>query len=246
MLTLAIDTSNTLGSIALLRGEVVLAERVLQLGQAHGQSLIPGLQQLFNEQQLRPNQCELIAVGVGPGSFTGLRVGIVCAKTWAYATGCPLVGVSTFAAIAGNAPARIGNLQVIADAQRGDLFAQGFHREASDWTPDTSIRILPATTWKSELALDAAVIGPGIPKVSDLVGPECHLLSVESNLPLAAWIGRLGVREAIAGRFSDPWKLEPLYLRRSSAEDTWDARAAARKSVAAAPCSSTGPATSLP
>lgn len=230
MLTLAIETSATTGSVALLDDENCLVERTLELGQAHGQSLIPGIHQILSERNLSARDCGLIAVSIGPGSFTGLRVGIVCAKTWAYATKAPLVGVSTFAAIAENAPADVSSLQVISDAQRGDLFIGRFQRAAAgEWSSTSGIEILSAETWVSSLTPADTVAGPGLLKVIELIAGRARVLDQAQSVARAVSIGRLGYREAVAGRFSDPWTLEPLYLRRSSAEDKWDSRELKRK-----------------
>lgn len=243
MLILAIDTSTTHGSIALLRDEVCLEERTLQLGQAHGQTLIPAIRDLFADHRLQVSDCELVAVGTGPGSFTGLRVGIVCAKTWAYSTSCKLVGVSTFEAIATHASADVQTLDVIADAQREDLFVQSFQHGEAGWTASDGVRVVTITRWIEQLTERTTVIGPGLSKVSTLIPNNVRQLSAESSLPLAASTGLLGVRAGSAGRYSDPWTLEPLYLRRSAAEDTWDAREAARN---ATPASAPNPSTTTP
>lgn len=247
MLTLAIETSTTAGSVALLDDEICLVERILELGQAHGQSLIPGIHQILEERNLSARDCQLVAVSVGPGSFTGLRVGIVCAKTWAYATKTRIVGVSTFAAIAENSPGDVLTLQVISDAQRGDLFVGRFQRAAAgEWMPTSAIEILSAETWASSLTSVDTVAGPGLPKVTELIAGRARVLDSTQGIARAESIGRLGYREAVAGRFSDLWALEPLYLRRSSAEDKWDSRELKRKLVTSPPCSSFPVKTSLP
>ena len=252
MLTLAIETSTTTGSVALLEGETCLIEQTLELGQGHGQSLIPGIQQILAEQGVQPRDCDLVAVSIGPGSFTGLRVGIVCAKTWAYATGSRIVGVPTFAAIAENAPHDVQSLQVLADAQRGDVFVGRFRRVATAgkssgaWEPEGNIEIVAADSWAAQQNSVDTIAGPGVSKVAEFLAGRARVLDDEQSRARAAWIGRIGFREAQAGRFSDAWSLEPLYLRRSSAEDKWDARELARKSSPPPACSSFPTGTSLP
>ncbi len=84
-----------------------------------------------------------MAVSVGPGSFTGLRVGVVCAKTLAYANGCQLAAVDTLEAIAANSPADVVSVHVIADAQRGDLFVADYCRKSIvEWDRDRPPRIV--------------------------------------------------------------------------------------------------------
>src|SRR5450759_3825007 len=99
MLTLAIETSGPLGSVALFESETVLGEQSLELGRQHGQSLIPTIRQLLTFYGKLPRDLELVAVSIGPGSYTGLRVGVVCAKTLAYAANSQLVAVDTLHAV---------------------------------------------------------------------------------------------------------------------------------------------------
>ena len=103
MLVLGIDTSGLEGSVALVRDGNCLAETSLnQLGRRHAQSLILEIGTLLEKHECTPRDVDVVAVSRGPGSFTGLRVGMVCAKTFAYATGCKFIAVDTFAAIAEN------------------------------------------------------------------------------------------------------------------------------------------------
>ena len=96
----------------------------------HAQTLVQQIGELLRTHGLKPHDVQLLAVSKGPGSFTGLRVGMVCAKTFVYATGCRFIAVDTFAAIAENcASADVTRLFVIEeDAQRDDLFVGEYHR----------------------------------------------------------------------------------------------------------------------
>lgn len=225
MLTLAIETSGAAGSLALWAGDTLLGSRPLPMGSRHGQLLIPEIQGLLHDSGRTPRDCELIAVSVGPGSLTGLRVGVTCAKTWAYATGCRLVAVETHLAIAGNAPASVDRVQVVSEAQRGDLFVSRFVRDSSGaWEMPLPLASVKIADWLAGLSDDDTVAGPGLERIlTDLTG-RTRALERAAWVPTAVEIGRLGLARARAGVFSDPWTLEPLYLRRSSAEENWDLR----------------------
>lgn len=230
VLTLAIETSQPAGSIALLRNAECLAERTLQLRQGHGQSLIPGLAQLLRDFGYTPRDCGRVAVGTGPGSFTGLRVGIVCAKTWAYATGAQLVDVPSFLTIASNAPPDVAELQVVSDAQRGDFSVGRFRRDPDgNWLTVGTVEILAAAEWRSSLQPGQVIATPQPAVIAPWIAEHSRLLPIEMGQPSARWTGWWGDRRADEGQFADPWSLEPLYLRRSSAEETWDARTRTRK-----------------
>lgn len=224
MLTLAIDTSGLQGSIALVDGETCLAERSLELGGRHGQTLVPEVGRLFAEQKRTLRDCRLIGVSIGPGSFTGLRVGIVCAKTLAYAIGSPAVGVETFLAIAENTPGECAAVQVVEDAQRGDVSVGHYRREPDrSWQRAGEIAILPAEDWIAGLCRHDTVTGPLLARLQERVAQRCQTLPPECWRPRARVVGKLAQRLLATEATQNPWSLEPLYLRRSSAEDKWTA-----------------------
>lgn len=225
MLTLAIDTSGPVGSIALFDDALCLEERPLQLGRQHGQSLIPELKQLLTDHQRQPGDCGLVAVSIGPGSFTGLRVGIVCAKTMAYATGCRIAGVETLLAIAHNSPIDVSHVTIVCDAQRGDVFLRHCRRGGTEnWGAEGDIEIVAANQFAETLTPDAVLSGPGLEKLSELFQNRCRLLPAEFWQPRASRIARLGMERLDAGTTDTCWSVEPLYLRKSSAEDNWEKR----------------------
>jgi len=223
MLTLAIETSGPLGSVALFDSASLLGEQSLELGSKHGQSLIPTIDELLKLCGKRARSLELVAVSIGPGSYTGLRVGVVCAKTLAYAADCPLVAVDTLHAVACNSPADTTAVEVICDAQRGDLFAGKYKRDASgNWVPQNEICQIPAQAWANEVQSADTVSGPGLDKFANLVEGRCRVLTSEFRRPVAIWVARLGIDKLKSGQLADLWLVEPLYLRRSSAETQWE------------------------
>lgn len=224
MWTLAIETSGLSGSIALLRDQSCVEERRLQLGLQHGQSLIPAMGTLFNVHGIRAREVGLIAVSIGPGSYTGLRVGVVCAKTLSYVSHSRAVGVSTLLAIAHNAPADVQTQHVVADAQRGDLFVGRFERSEAGFEVAGTISIVPANEWIDAVSPEMVVSGPGVEPYVERLDQRCRVLDVSHRHPRASIVAQLGLRDLAGGTDADPWQLEPLYLRRSSAETQWELR----------------------
>jgi tRNA threonylcarbamoyladenosine biosynthesis protein TsaB len=223
MLVLAIETSGPLGSVALLESDRVLAEHSLEPGKKHAQSLLPTIRQALADCGRSPRDVGLTAVSIGPGSYTGLRVGVVCAKSFAYAVQCPLVAVDTLRAIACNSPPELSCIEVIADAQRGDLFAGQYGRNATgQWIGSSEVRVVRAEDWAAELTESCTLAGPGLEKFGALAAGRCSVLPAEFWVPSAANVARLGAHSLAAGLFADPWSIEPLYLRRSSAEVQWE------------------------
>ena len=132
MRILALETTEAHGTVAALEDDRLLEELPLAAGQQSARSLAPALEQLLRTVGWQPKQVELVAVTRGPGSFTGLRVGLATAKAFAYATGASILGIDTLEAIAANAPAEVRQLAVAVDAQRGQVVTGRFERGPND------------------------------------------------------------------------------------------------------------------
>lgn len=229
MWILGIETSGFDGEIALLEDGIVVEERSLtHQGRRHAQSLVKQVAEALQTRNLQPNDIDVVGVSIGPGSFTGLRVGVVFAKTWCYATGCRLVAVDTMQAVAENSPAEVKRVSVIADAQRGELFVGHYRREENgNFARIGEITIVPATTYAERCQLGDFITGPGLQRFENLFADGSRIAPPEIRIPKAAVIADLAGRSAEAGRFADLWSLEPFYLRKSAAEEKAD-RANAR------------------
>ena len=221
MWTLGIETSGRHGGVALLHHEELVIERSLSReGRRHARTLVHELQQMLADAGIMPQQCDVIAVSRGPGSFTGLRIGIVCAKTWAFATGCRLVGVDTLQAVAEGAPNDVRAVDVIADAQRGDVYVGRYQRGERDlWVSQGNVRIQPVEEWVGGLTSEHVVTGPAAEQLTGRITEKARLLPPGLWEPSAAMVARIGRRQAEAGETVALWSLEPLYLRKSAAEE---------------------------
>lgn len=226
MLTLAIETSEKPGSVAIRKDGSLLAERVVEhKSQRHAQALVPEIKNLLEEFQIAADDVDLVAVSVGPGSFTGLRIGVVCAKTWAYSTGCALVGVCTLQSISQNSSPEIDDIHVIANAQRKELFWGFFHRSDSGlFEAKQEIRIISAENFCKERTEGELICGPGTDLVEKNLKVSCQLLPEQQWRSQASTVGWLGEKLFEQGHRDDPFLLEPFYLRKSAAEEKWDAK----------------------
>lgn len=227
MLVLGIETSGLAGSVALLRDGALLEERTLnQVGRRHAQSMVLEIGEILRAHSFSPADVELIAVSRGPGSFTGLRVGMVCAKTFAYATGCRFTAVDTFAAIAENAPSNVDRVFVIEDAQREDLFAAEYVRgDFPNWQQVTPIQIVDAAAFCAARNSHDVVMGPGVHK-RDLTGIGSNWLKDDefcrARASVIARLGSYSYPLSTTGEASvetDFWRASPFYLRMSAAEE---------------------------
>lgn len=220
MIVLGVETSGLQGTLALLRdGDCLAARSLEQPGRRHAQTLVAEVQRLLHEFGLAPRDLHLLAVSIGPGSFTGLRVGVVFAKTYAYATGAALAAVDTLRAIAAESPADISRLHVIADAQRNELFVGTYRRDAhGDVHREGPIRIESTDAWLCSLRPGDFVAGPGLVRTGQPAG-RFTVLTQQSISPRAETIARLGEAQHKRRELADLWELEPFYLRRSAAEE---------------------------
>jgi tRNA threonylcarbamoyladenosine biosynthesis protein TsaB len=210
--------------VAALDDDNVLATFELDPSQRSAQALLPALRELLLRVGWKPDDLELIAVAVGPGSFTGLRVGVTVAKTLAYATRAEVMGVNALEVIARQAlTSGAGVLEAIMDAQRGQLFVGRFQRSAAGetvWAGEPLIA--DDAQWLAELKPGTIATGPGLAKLVDQLPAGVTAVDRPYWLPTAAAVGKLGLQLYQVGRRDDLWKLAPLYLRPSAAEEKWN------------------------
>lgn len=221
--TVAIETSTRQGSLALLREGRFQSELTLELGTAHGQSLLPGIAKLLQQQDLTPRHLRLVAVSQGPGSYTGLRVGVVCAKLLAWSLRIPLVAVDTLQALAADCGTSVERLWIVTDAQRDAVYAACFHI-GTPHTPETLIptMVLPVDQLASQVLPTDVVRGTAVEKLVQAVPTLAGQVVCNGTVPSARWVGELGISALQRGEQSDPRSLTPVYLRQSSAETQWD------------------------
>jgi tRNA threonylcarbamoyladenosine biosynthesis protein TsaB len=220
---IALETSGASGSLALLEGEgqpAVASDRQLPADQRTARSLLPCLREMLHERGWSPADADLVCVTTGPGSFTGLRLGVVTAKTFAYAVGAQLVGVHTLAAIAAGLGDASRRLWTVLDAQRGELFAAVFEPGASlaDAHPPAT-EILTVHDWLLRLQPGDVVAGPPLAKLRHQLPPGVVVADEAAWAPTAVAAARLGL-ELLARRGGvNPMELTPRYYRRSAAEE---------------------------
>ena len=222
-----LETSGRVGQVAVARGGELLGSRRLDEARRHARDLTPALAELLAAAGWRPRDLDGVIVSRGPGSYTGLRVGVMSARALAYATGCALLAVDTFAAIAFQAPAEASAVEVIADAQQGRLYAQRFTRAAphGPLAPDGPVVIEEFVRRFVPPREDVWVTGPGLRAYVPRLG-GWRLAPEESWEPKPESLLQIGLTRYLSGARDDVWSLEPLYLRPSSAEQQWQDRGA--------------------
>tara|TARA_R110002095_G_scaffold207151_1_gene191870 strand:+ start:55766 stop:56494 length:729 start_codon:yes stop_codon:yes gene_type:complete len=229
---LGIETSGHSGSIAFYGPQQQIVQvNLQQQGRKHAQTLVAEVKKLLDQLNLSPGQISGIGVSRGPGSFTGLRIGTTFAKTFGYVTGCPVLGIDTFEAIALNCPPEIQETYVISNAQRGDLFV-GKYLKISDnqWQQTSEVGLCEMTDFCRSLAPGSTITGPGIELLETSLLNTVRLLESEQRLPVAAKISEITARILQNNlpeqheSLNEVWSLTPFYLRKSAAEEKWDAQ----------------------
>ena len=211
---LIIDTAHRQGLVAVAEGAHVLEIRHLQEARRHARELAPLVQELLHARGWKARDLNGVIVSRGPGSYTGLRVGLISAKTLAFATGCVLVGIDTFPAIARQPPPDAEIVDVLADAQQGKVYVQRFVHGQPE-----PLRIEPFAAWRCTVKPRCWVTGPGLEIHSASVPEQVRQAPEKDWLPRPESLLAIALERRRRGEQDDPFTLEPLYLRASSAEE---------------------------
>jgi tRNA threonylcarbamoyladenosine biosynthesis protein TsaB len=222
---LILETSCRAGLVAVAEGECLLGERPLDEARRHARDLAPAVRDLLAARGWKAGDLDAVLVSRGPGSYTGLRVGLMSAKALAYATGCAMLALDTFAAVALQAPAEAPAIDVVADAQKDNVYLQKFQRGVPGEVPAPAgpLRIVPVADWLAALAEGSWVTGPGLARHETRLPPSARAVEAALREPRPASLLRLGLARWARGERDDPVAVEPLYLRPSSAEEQWAA-----------------------
>jgi tRNA threonylcarbamoyladenosine biosynthesis protein TsaB len=214
---LILETSGRVGLVGLAH-DGGMRSAALDDSRRHARDLALTIEQLLRDASLQPRDLTGVMVSLGPGSYTGLRVGLASAKALAYATGGKLIAVETFAAIAAQSPPEADQVWVIADALQGQVYHQRFERSGdTTWKAATELRIDLLTDWLAGLTAGVWVSGPGVRTYPDRL-PDCRPVPEADRLARVESIHRVGLTLRPLTR-EEMFAVEPLYLRGSSAEE---------------------------
>ncbi len=231
---LAFETSSLRGSVALGRGPGILTTRRFTETRRHAVDFLPAVDAMCKAHGVTPADIGQVFVSAGPGSFTGLRIGITAARMIALAVGARVVAVPTLEVIAQNAvdasdpPQR---LVVILDAKRSRVYAATFVRQGPGYLPEVREEILaPAVEadpgrYLADCGPHCAVLGEGVVGHRSAVEASSVRVLPETLYPARCeTVYRLGYARAARGQFADPRSLVPIYVRPPEAEEKWEKR----------------------
>jgi tRNA threonylcarbamoyladenosine biosynthesis protein TsaB len=226
VLILGVETATMQVGCAIGGHEGVLACFHAAKGRRHVETLVPAIEFMCQHAKIDLSEISVVAVDVGPGLFSGLRVGVSAAKALAQALKVPMIGISSLDLLA--FPVRYTNRLIVPaiDARRGELF-YAFYRQVPGGAQRLSgYQVGSPEDLASELLArgeDCLVVGDGAKRypgiLTDVSGAEAG--DATSDFPSAASLVELAHAQALREEFVPPWELQPLYLRKSDAEINW-------------------------
>ncbi len=230
MRILAIDTSTMLGGIAIMDESGLIAESRLNVKSTHSERLMTEIEHCLRQSGLSIPDIDVFAVATGPGSFTGLRIGLSTVKGFSYATGKPIVSVPTLEALAWNFPYSRYPVCTMLDARKKEVYAALFAWENNCLTkiineasvnPEEFMRryLLPANYQKIIFAGEGTIIYKD--EIIRAMGEKAVFAPYEKTVPSPANVAAIGLKKALLNEFSDPISLTPIYIRKSEAEVKW-------------------------
>jgi tRNA threonylcarbamoyladenosine biosynthesis protein TsaB len=219
MRTLLFDTSTERGIVGLADGESIVHQRTLPSDRRHARDLVPAIKAACDALGWPIRSVKLFTVGAGPGSYTGLRVGLAAVKALALANGARIVALDSLEVVASQAGPAV-RIVAVADAQQQRIYTAWFQR--ADGTPMTrrSPTALQSTEeWLASLQPGDRVTGPAVGRWIHRIPDWCRVVEPVDRLPNVAALLALTQRDVTAGRFAELHALEPIYLRPSAAEE---------------------------
>lgn len=221
MRILAVDTSSAVASCAIVDGEKLVCEEILNNGLTHSQTIMPMIESVMKRSGLETSDIDLFAAVTGPGSFTGLRIGVSAVKALAHAANKPCAAVSTLEAMAYNLPFCDKLIVPIMDARRGEVYNGVYRFENGRFTEVRAARALSIEECCEDiksLGSDAVFLGDGLPvfreRITGMLGDKAYFAPANLNAQMAASAAVLAKDKD----YINYTKLAPVYLRKSQAE----------------------------
>ena len=227
MLILSIDTATSTCAVGLCKDGIVLAEYKINAGMTHSEGLLLQLDQIFKRTKIDKHELDLIAVSIGPGSFTGLRIGLATAKALAYSLQVPLLGINTLEGIAYNVPIDGIILSPILDAQKGNYYQAIYEWQNEKLVELQAVEIVSFEKMLENLALlgkPSVLLGEHNKIRKESLPAWCKKGATYISMPQAASIAFAAQEKYGTIKSDEVFVLEPYYIRRSEAEELWEKR----------------------
>ncbi len=241
MLILALDTSTLTGSVALMEAsldgqensrEEIIGEHILNIRSTHSERLMPAIDSLLQGAALSIRDIQGIALTIGPGSFTGLRIGVSTVKGLAYALRVPVVGIPTLDALTQNLLFASGLICPLLDARKKEVYAALFRGDGQSVEKISPDWVLSPEDLCDRVKEKTIFLGNGLEIYRELIETRLGSLALfappELSLPRAVNVARLSIPKFKKGQTLDLFSFTPVYVRRSEAEIHFAAKEPAR------------------
>ena len=215
MTLLAIETATRQLGVAVVDGEAVLSSYELLADNPHAVELPAAVSRVLKAARMTLHQLDGFVVDIGPGSFTGLRIGLAFVKALAFSTKKPVIGVPSLDVLAANVPFAPRPVCPVLDAKQQNVYAALFLTGERQITKRTDYLLGPAAEVLAGFTEPAVFLGDGCGRYRDLIlksCPKAEFAASELWLPRAATLGRLGAQRFAEGKSDDPAQLVPMYL----------------------------------
>ena len=230
MLVLSVDSSYSTATCALIKDDKILAEINLNDKKQHSVILMRLIDSILKEYEIDIIDIDAFIISRGPGSFTGLRIGMATLKGLAFASKKPLISVSTLDALAYNSISFQGIICPIMDALRDNIYTCLYKNENNNLTPlikEQCLNINELVTILKEQTLPIIFVGDGVAKHKEFLQeniPNSFFAPNHSNFPKASSVGELGIKKINDGVIENIDSINPIYLRKSQAEREYEKR----------------------
>ncbi len=215
MKILGIDTSSKFLNIALSEDENIIKEESHLLDRRHASQLVPKVKELLKKYRTPISKIDVFIIGLGPGSFTGLRIGVSAIKGFGIASGKPCIGVASIDSIACNAQENNKDIIPIIDAKRGQVYAAIYRRKGNKVARLSDYLILPIEKLLKKVKGDSVFLGDGVPLYRNnisSINKKAVFLEEEYWYPGAGNLIKLGFSKIKKAKKINLAKLIPLYL----------------------------------
>lgn len=229
MKILGIETATSILSLAVIDGEELLVDHTRDLGLRHSSELMPAISRIIEENNLNVQDIDGLSVSIGPGSFTGLRIGLATAKGLAQTLNVPLVGIPTLDGMVSNCLFSEFVVCPLLDARKSEVYTALYRMDACGEMERLTEHLAISPEGLVEMIEEPTVfLGNGLKTYGSLIKKElgdlAHFAPAQFWVPRATNIARLGLREIKEGWVGDLSSMVPLYLRKSEAEIKWEER----------------------
>jgi tRNA threonylcarbamoyladenosine biosynthesis protein TsaB len=221
MRILAIETSTRAGGVALIEDGRVVGQRMLNIALTHSERLMALVEGLLRDSHWTPSDLEGLALSIGPGSFTGLRIGAATVKGLGLALGLPVAPVPTLDALAANLPFANAPVCPLLDARKGEVYLACYRWNGEAMVRESEYQALPPDLAVAGMSAPVIVLGDGVAACRPYfgaLGDGLHVAPAAQSTPSAAVVGQIG-HEMLAGAGGvSADEIVPLYLRPSEVE----------------------------